>query len=51
MQDTDGDHVGDKVTVIAQGLQMPNGVALKDGNLYVAEVSRVLKFEDIDNNL
>lgn len=51
IQDTDGDYIGDKVTVIAQGLTLPNGVALKDGDLYVAEVSRVLKFEDIDNHI
>jgi glucose/arabinose dehydrogenase len=28
---------------------MPNGVDLKDGNLYVAEVSRIIKFDDIEN--
>jgi glucose/arabinose dehydrogenase len=30
---------------------MPNGVAIKDGDLYVAEVSRILRFKDIENNL
>jgi glucose/arabinose dehydrogenase len=30
---------------------MPNGVAVKDGDLYVAEVSRILRFKDIENNL
>ena len=28
---------------------MPNGVAIKDGNLYVAEVNRVLKYKNIEN--
>ncbi|MEZ4980544.1 MAG: hypothetical protein R2769_02950 [Saprospiraceae bacterium] len=30
---------------------MPNGVAFKDGDLYVAEVSRIIKFENIEANL
>jgi len=30
---------------------MPNGVALRDGDLYVAEVSRILRFNDIEQNL
>jgi glucose/arabinose dehydrogenase len=51
VQDTDGDFKADKRWVIASGLNMPNGVAFKDGDLYVAEVSRILKFKDIENNL
>ena len=35
------------VTVIAEGLNMPNGVAFRDGALYVAEISRVLVFRNI----
>jgi len=31
--------------------EMPNGVAFKDGDLYVAEVSRIHKFADIEKNL
>ncbi|MBX2845244.1 MAG: PQQ-dependent sugar dehydrogenase [Saprospiraceae bacterium] len=49
--DTDQDGRADKTYVIATGLNMPNGVAFKDGDLYVAEVSRVLKFEDIESRL
>ncbi|HWU42558.1 MAG TPA: PQQ-dependent sugar dehydrogenase, partial [Bdellovibrio sp.] len=33
-----------KVQVFAQGLSVPNGVAYKDGKLYVAEISRILEF-------
>ena len=51
MEDTDGDYIGDNIIVLAEGLLAPNGVALKDGDLYVAEAHRILKFEDIDNNL
>ncbi|RLD78384.1 MAG: sorbosone dehydrogenase family protein, partial [Bacteroidetes bacterium] len=32
-------------------LHMPNGVALKDGNLYVAERSKIWRFKDIDEHL
>ncbi|HNP07178.1 MAG TPA: sorbosone dehydrogenase family protein [Cyclobacteriaceae bacterium] len=51
VKDTDGDFKADKRWVIASGLNMPNGVAFKDGDLYVAEVNRILKFKDIENNL
>jgi glucose/arabinose dehydrogenase len=46
------DH-GDRreVKTIASGLHRPNGVAFRDGALYVAEVSRVLRYDDIENRL
>ncbi len=37
--------------VIARGLDMPNGVAVKDGALYVAEVSRVWRYDGIEASL
>ncbi len=37
--------------VIAKGLAMPNGVQFKDGALYVAEIPRLLKYENIEANL
>ncbi|WP_439489027.1 PQQ-dependent sugar dehydrogenase [Algoriphagus sp.] len=49
--DEDGDGKADTKFTLAEGLNMPNGVAYKDGDLYVAEVSRILKFKDIKNNL
>lgn len=49
--DTDNDGRADKkYTLLTEG-NMPNGVALKDGDLYVAEVNRILKFTDIENHL
>jgi glucose/arabinose dehydrogenase len=45
--DQDGDHRVDRTIVLARGLQMPNGVAFKDGHLYVAEVNRVIRFDNI----
>lgn len=47
--DNDKDFKVDEVITIASGLDMPNGVDLKDGDLYVAEVSRIIKFENIEN--
>lgn len=49
--DRDKDYKADKVIVIASGLRMPNGVAFKDGSLYVAEISRILRFDNIEERL
>jgi glucose/arabinose dehydrogenase len=49
--DSDKDYKADRVITIAQGLDSPNGVALRDGDLYVAEISRVIKYPDIENHL
>jgi len=51
IKDTDGDGKADKKWTIASGLNMPNGVAFKDGNLYVAEISRIHKFAGIESKL
>lgn len=39
------------VRVIASGLTEPNGVAFRDGNLYVAAVDTVLRFRGIEDRL
>ena len=49
--DSDGDHKADKVVVIASGLDQPNGVAVRNGALYVATASRLLRFDDIEKHL
>lgn len=49
--DENGDGSADTKYILAEGLKMPNGVAYKDGDLYVAEVSRILRFKDIKNTL
>lgn len=46
-----GDGKGDQVITILEGLNYPNGVAFHDGDLYVAELNRVLKYEDISGHL
>ncbi|MCF8176557.1 MAG: PQQ-dependent sugar dehydrogenase [Burkholderiaceae bacterium] len=39
------------VTRIADGLNMPSGLAWKDGALYVAAVNRILRYDDIDRRI
>ncbi len=40
-----------EVIPIASGLNMPNGIAVKDGALYVVEVNRVLRYDAIESTL
>lgn len=49
--DQDGDGTADRVHTLATGLQMPNGVAFRDGDLYVAEIHRILRFDDVEQHL
>lgn len=49
--DNDKDGRADKVYTIASGLNSPNGVAFKDGNLYIATISSILKLNNIEANL
>lgn len=51
LEDTDGDGVAEKVTVIASGMNEPNGIAFKDGALYIGEIDRIYKMEDIESKL
>ena len=45
------DHRAEEVVVIAGGLNSPNGVAYHNEALYVAEISRILRFDDIGKRL
>ena len=49
--DRDKDNHADEIRVIADNLFMPNGVAFRDGSLFVAELNRILRFDDIENRL
>lgn len=49
--DENGDGKADRRYSIARGLDSPNGVAFRDGSLYVAEISRILRFENIESRL
>lgn len=49
--DVDADGRADRRYLIAQGLNMPSGVAFRDGALYVAAVNRILRYDDIESRL
>jgi glucose/arabinose dehydrogenase len=51
LRDDDRDGRAESIRTFASGLDTPNGVAFKDGALYVAELSRVLRFDDAESNL
>ncbi len=49
--DRNNDYRADTTYTIASGLYMPNGIAFRDGSLYVAEVNKVWRYDDIENHL
>lgn len=49
--DTDGDQTADRVLVVAEDLHMPSGIEFRDGALYVGAVSRILRYDDIEDHL
>jgi glucose/arabinose dehydrogenase len=51
LRDVDGDGYAEQRYVLAEKLYMPNGVAYKDGALYVAEVQRIIRFDNIVQKL
>ena len=50
IQDTDGDYVADNVMVL-DTMEVPNGVAMRNGDLYVAQVGSLWKYPAIEDNL
>lgn len=42
---------GTRTIELIDGLRTPNGIAFHDGDLYVAELSRVTRYRDIEENL
>ncbi len=42
---------GVRVIELLSGLKTPNGIAVHEGDLYVAQVDRVLRFDDIESQL
>ncbi len=51
LSDTDGDNYAETVHIIADNLNTPNGVAFRDGALYVAEINRILRYDSIESRL
>ena len=51
LMDTDRDGRPDRRVIVAEGLPSPAGVAILDGDLYVAAVNRILRYRDIESVL
>ena len=51
MRDANHDGKADAVLTVASGLNAPNGVAVLNGDLYIAEIHRIVKLKDIANHL
>lgn len=49
--DDDNDGTADKKYILAKGLNMPNGVAFHKGALYVAEVNKIWRLDNIEDQL
>ncbi len=49
--DENKDGIADKVYTVASGLNSPNGVAFKDGSLYIATISTILRLDSIEARL
>ncbi len=51
LPDRDGDNRADGVIRLLEGLNVPNGVAIREGALYVAEINRILRYDAIESSL
>ncbi|MGI9548152.1 MAG: PQQ-dependent sugar dehydrogenase [Flavobacteriaceae bacterium] len=51
IQDLNGDFKADKTIVLDTTLEVPNGVAFREGALYVAEVNRLLRYPNIEQQI
>ncbi len=51
IQDLDGDFKADRTLILDTTLIVPNGIAFRDGALYVAEINRLLRYPNIEDNL
>jgi len=49
--DDDHDYVANKVYTIDNNLDLPSGVSYRDGSLYVAAISKILRYDNIQQQL
>lgn len=49
--DADGDGVAEKKYTVANDMNAPNGVAFYDGALYIAEIDKVYRIDNIESTL
>jgi glucose/arabinose dehydrogenase len=47
LPDRDHDNHADEVITIASGMNVPNGVEFRDGTLFVAELNRIVRFDNV----
>lgn len=50
LEDTDGDGKADKFTVFAEGLNIPSGIAVGHGGVWVANAPDILFYPDADRD-
>ncbi len=50
VQDTDGDYIADNIMVL-DTMAVPNGVAIRNGDLYVAQVGSLWKYPNVEGQL
>ena len=49
--DRDGDGVAEEMQPILENLYQPNGIAVRNGALYVAEINRITRYDDINSHV
>lgn len=50
-RDLDNDGFAETVDTLATGLNMPNGIAVRDGSLFVAEIDKVWRYDNVESRL
>ena len=51
ISDLDGDRVGETVRIVDSTLVEPSGTEFRDGALYVSDINRILRYDDIEAQL
>ena len=51
IRDENNDGKADKVYTIVEGLNTPNGVAFKNGSLYIATISTIYRIDNVESQL
>ena len=49
--DSNGDNIADNIYLIDEDLKLPSGVEFSSGALYVAALDRILRYDNIENQL
>ena len=51
LRDEDGDGVAEKKYVVAKDMNTPNGVAFHNGSLFIAEIDKIWRIDNIESQL